>query len=441
MSRIGIGITERNRPEVFAKCLENVKKYMPSGAKLLVVDDNSDLPVKEATVRHDRTWGIARSKNHCLELLDDCDFIFLFDSDCWPKADNWWIPYINSREPHMSYIFTQFAVKTTKPLKDCQEIYRDKNIAAYTHARGCMMYIRKEVLGVVGGLDTSYGGSMYEHGDWSNRIHNAGLTTFKVMDVPESNKLFHSMDEYAEVESSISKADRQANILLNKPKYLKRVNSNKYCEYRIKTNNVILAAYLNDLNDPQTGKKWSNKEKLEPLIKSVKDQKLVILEGSVEPFNPYFQRWLEYFKYLRDHPEIDNVFIVDATDTEMLRNPFEVPLGDNIYVGQEENSLGIPWMLRHNTYPTIRSFVVQNRTKTLLNCGVVGGSRQNLMNLCQDIFNMYFESNKAIGPYEMGVFNMLMYTKYVDKLVHGPEVTTKFKAYETDNKVARFRHK
>ena len=74
---IGIGITTHNRYETFSKTLVEIKRYAPKDAKIVVVDDASDIPVPEATFRFDTNVGIAAGKNKCMELLDECDHLFL----------------------------------------------------------------------------------------------------------------------------------------------------------------------------------------------------------------------------------------------------------------------------------------------------------------------------------------------------------------------------
>lgn len=218
---IGIGITTRNRPEVLANSLIKHDKFLPPSSNIVIVDDSSDIPVPGATYRFDERAGIPRAKNKCLELLQDCDHIFLFDDDCYPIVKDWWKPYVDHMEPHLMYIFTGFGNQT----KGIKEIYRDETTVAYDHVRGCMLYVDRRVLDVIGGFDTTYGIGMYEHTDWTNRIFNAGLTTHRVMDVPDSNKLIHSMDEYQEVMPTFTTEERQQQIRRNRR--IKMQNSGK----------------------------------------------------------------------------------------------------------------------------------------------------------------------------------------------------------------------
>lgn len=236
--KIAICITTRNRPEVFARAIAMQRVYLPKQAKIFVVDDNSSTPMKKLFPTYgDEEWfystrqlGIPRAKNKCLAMADSwgADQIFLFDDDCWPIKRGWETPYIRSKEPHLMY---QFKLPN-KAKNDMRELYRDDKIVAYSHTRGAMIYVDKTVLRKVGGLDPSYGLGMYEHADWTTRIHNAGLTTHRAMDIPGSWNYLYCLDENGEVESSIPDDVRKTSVKQNGPTYLKAKNSAEYKEYR-----------------------------------------------------------------------------------------------------------------------------------------------------------------------------------------------------------------
>lgn len=211
---IGIAIsTVPERDEILKKSLEYHLKFMPNDKIRFHI---------ESDINHD---GVAATKNKCLSKLDSCDHIFLFDDDTYPIAHRWWIPYIESGENHLMY---QFKLPG-KPTSDMSELYRDDKIVSYTHTRGAMLYITKKVLKTVGGLDTRYRNG-FEHPDWTNRIHNAGLTTHRAMDVPGSDRLLYCLDQDGKVESSIKKdvAQRVKNYQL----YKKQWRSKEYMEYK-----------------------------------------------------------------------------------------------------------------------------------------------------------------------------------------------------------------
>jgi len=214
--KIGIGIstTPKRTPYDTARW----EGYIPNNSAGIVINDFG-------------YTGVAITKNRCLSYLYDegCTDIFLFDDDCWPISKEWWKPYVESKEPHLMY---QFKLPG-KPASDMRELYRDDEIVAYSHTRGAMLYVERRVLDVVGGMDTEYGQAMYEHTDWTNRIHNAGLTTYRAMDVVNSDKLIYCLDQDSSIASSISPEVRRNNLINNRDRYKKSKTSKEYKEYRI----------------------------------------------------------------------------------------------------------------------------------------------------------------------------------------------------------------
>lgn len=442
---IGIGITTHNRNQLAAETYAKIAALTPD-AKIVVVDDASKVPVNidGDVYRFDSNVGIARAKNKCLELLADCDHIFLFDDDTYPIAANWWVPYIESNESHLMYCFKDWANGT--PVGDDHIVYTDSKHVAHSHARGCMLYIKHRVLDVVGGMAVQFGKAMDEHGDWSNRIHNAGLTTFKHMDVIDSDLLIHSMDQHQEVSSSISQADRTDGIVRNHALLNERADSTEYAPYG---KDVVIACYFANVMDPQRNQAWfANEKEIDKLKQSVESKgfEFVLIHNCFDAPNrvtisttPYFERWLKEWQYLRDHPEIANVFVVDATDVDMVNNPFTHIKPNTLYVGDEPTQkLNNKWMLTRHLEPSVNRFLRENSDKLLLNCGVVGGDRRIVMDLCKDMYEYHFERRQDLT--EMGIFNKLLYTKYVDRIEYGRHITSLFKKYEavTD---AWFRHK
>ena len=212
---IGIGISTTPNRQLMANTIQHFYENTPPNFGIIVEED------KEYT-------GVAATKNRLLAKLDTYHHIFLFDDDTYPIANEWWKPYMDSEEPHLMY---QFKLPG-KPKSDMKELYRDGKIVAYSHTRGAMIYIKRIVLDVVGGLDEDYGEYGYEHPDWTNRIFNAGLTTHRAMDVPNSKDLLYCLDQDSEIESSVSADIRKTNILKNYNKYKKSRHSREYKDYK-----------------------------------------------------------------------------------------------------------------------------------------------------------------------------------------------------------------
>lgn len=479
--KLAIAITTFNRPEILLRGLREQMKFLPVGpdveARIFIVDDGSTQQVDERKLseilvipnspfesvyfKQIENKGIAAAKNKCLELAEEwgADHIFLYDSDTWPKADDWWKPYVESKEPHLMYIFTKFTVDAPNGhnLSDCVEIYRDSDIVAFNHVRGCMLYLDRSVLDVVGGFDERYGKAMFEHTDFSNRIHNNGLTSFRVMDVPDSHDLIYSMDENREAPSSITRLERQQGLRNNRAMWQASLTSKEYCEFKpakITGRDIVISGYFTNGPDFQRGgKAWTpDPDVIKLLEDSLKkhDVEFVLLHDSLDRPNkvdcqmdPYWNRFFRAYEYLRDHEDVGRVFIVDATDVTMLNNPFaagQMQAG-MIYAGDEAEKLGCRWIREKVSSEPFWSFVIGNRMLPLLNCGIIGGSREDVMMLIHEMLTLYADA-KMRGN-DMVLFNYVMRTRHAGQLVHGTgHINNLFKSYRpTDIGNEWFTHK
>lgn len=443
---IGVGITTHNRNELVASTVAKILAVTPN-ARVVVVDDASTKPVQIDGVevyRFDQNVGIARAKNKCIELLEGCQNIFLFDDDTYPIKDGWYVPYVNSPEHHLMYLFDKWA--SGKPVGDDAVVYSDDQHTAHSHARGCMLYVDSVAVATVGGMDVRFGKAMEEHADWSNRIHNAGLTTFKYMDVINSDQLIYSMDQHQEIATSIARADRVQGIQRNGKLIADRQHSAEFAPYG---KDVVIACYFANVVDPQRGTAWSPDLKaIDKLKRSVEAHgiEFVLIHNCFDLPNkvtitssPYFERWLKEWQYLRDRRDINNVFVVDATDVDMLNNPFDHIKPGVLYVGDEPaETLNNHWLLTKHREPSVNNYLRKNLALPMLNCGVVGGERRLVMDVCREIYMYHF--NNPQDQTEMGIFNKLMHQKYGNMLEYGRHVTTLFKKYEAKSN-AWFRHK
>lgn len=226
-----VAITTRNRREIFERSYGEWKKYLPFGWRLVVVDDASDVPCPVADYRFDSQQGIAKAKNKALSLVDDCRRIFLVDDDVYPVRPDWYVPYINTGLKHMCLSFE----RNSKGRRLSHSVYLKRKTPEYwiyNAPNGCMLYLDNTVLAAVGGMDPTFDIWGYEHVAWSHRIHNAGLTPYPFMDVPDSLKYFHVSDYYGEVPSSVPQADRVRSIRANTPLYEAAKRSSDYIDYK-----------------------------------------------------------------------------------------------------------------------------------------------------------------------------------------------------------------
>lgn len=214
---IGIAVTTvPERKKILNKTLKQIEKYAPDDMFLYVHVDKA-------------YKGIPYAKNACLKELYDagCEYFFLFDDDTYPLKKDWYKPYIESGKNHLMY---QFKLPDSHS-SDMREIYRNKDIVAYSHTRGAMLFCTRKVVDTVGGFDMAYGKGTFEHPDWTNRIYNAGLTTHRAMDVIDSNKLLYCLDQDKKVKSSISTITRTEK-LKNALYYRENRHSKEYKEFK-----------------------------------------------------------------------------------------------------------------------------------------------------------------------------------------------------------------
>lgn len=477
LPKVGIAVTTHNRNAQLTRMLGKLSKVTPKEFTIVVVDDGSKEPVEQATFRFEKNVGIAAAKNKCFELLMDagCDHLFLFDDDCWPKADDWWLPYVESPEPHLAYIFPEYPAEHERRLNDTIEISRDEKHIAWSHQRGCMLYYKRIVLDTVGGMDWAYGVWGFEHGSLADRIFNAGLTTHRYMDVHCSADLIHSMDEHLEIDSTCNSITRADQIKRNSDHHRAQRNSAAFIDYRQRdkakaVTDVVITCYFNGQPDPERGEQWSaDYDKLDTLITSMKPGvQLVVIhdcfspDDAVDSYNikhvrvppitvsPYFARWIYARQYLGRHPEIARVWCVDATDVVMINNPFLEMQPGLLYTGDEQSILASPWMLSKHPAEWLQAFMKGSAPEVLLNAGLLGGERHTVLRFLSYLVGLWEDNKKdvhygkslSVGDSDMALFNYVARQHFKALIKNGRQVNTVFKRYQcTQNVRSWWRHK
>lgn len=468
-SRIGIAITTHQRADVLKRALIQHMKHLPSGTLVFVIDDGSKpaavVPDGVQLLRHETSLGIVASKNSSLSALMDagCEHLFLWDEDAWPIADNWHLPYIESPEPHLAYQFLDLAGRNK--LNDMAELYRDDKHVAYTGQRGVMLYYHRSAIEKVGGFDPVYGRGMYEHPDLALRIHNAGLTSWAFADVVGSEKLIHSMDEHEEGTRSIPRPEREALVKRNVEIFNARRDSGYTGFASYGTNpNLVITTLLTNQPDPQrAGKMKPDPQALQTWADSISGALPIVLADELKEsptgaglfevplvdMSPYFARWLHIYQFLRAHPEYHLVWCTDGTDVEMLREPWGEMDPGKIYVGSEHKTYADEWMKVNHQGTVYRQFLEQHRDEPLLNAGLLGGSRAEVMEFAHRIIRLYYriESHRfwkmETAPatlVDMGAFGVAA-KSFGDRIVTGPKVHTVFKTDGYGKESAWWRHK
>lgn len=190
-------------------------------------------------------------------------------------------------------------------------------------------------------------------------------------------------------------------------------------------------------------------------VKTYQNQNIQFVKVDFDTvLNANVYRYIVYNNFFKAYAdEIKNAFVTDIADVEVIQNPFEQSLfldnPNSLFCGDELEILDNEWMNNHNTHlrNSISDFIDyehQNKAETLLNCGIIGGSIDTMLDLTSKLANIHQTITiNNLTPYtlDMGAFNYIARTQFSDKLIHGAPVNTLFKKYEGKRLDCWFRHK
>lgn len=177
MPNIGIAITTTSARPHHKAYWENIALFSPLcvGMKIKFVHD-----VK----------GVASAKNECLRELKDCDYVFLFDDDCFPIKEGWAQMFIDAHNAtgchHFSYLHDYLHIRKVNQL--------DNGVSYYNNSAGCMMFLTKDVIERVGAFNEAFGLYGYEHVEYSVRCKLAGLAPHHNVCPDDAPDYIYSMD-------------------------------------------------------------------------------------------------------------------------------------------------------------------------------------------------------------------------------------------------------
>jgi hypothetical protein len=447
---VGVAITTHNRPDVLAAALQAWRRHSPH-IPLIVVDDGSEppaiVPAGVTLIRHDTARGIPQAKNRCLAALMELgvEHLFLADNDVYPTHPDWWQHYVASPEPHLQFSWTHS--HGGEPVPGMDVVYADPDLVAYGWSMGCLLYVTAGVVHRVGGMRPEFGLGMNEHIEYSQRIHNAGLSTFVHQNVPDRNTIW-ACDRYGAVPRTLPVESRKALLARNEKLRIALAEDDSFVPYTGHRDSVLTVYFTG--GDPQRGgsRLPADGSALADLTTSlaVHDLSPVVLTdltrlpGGVTVrvgTNPYLQRWIGYRQYLQAHPEVRYVWCVDGTDVRMLNNPFPEMRPGTLYCGWEAETVGCRWMREHAV--NYGDWVTEHGQEMLLNAGVVGGDRQTIIRLCQNIIELWAASDKFDPLEEMTLFNIA--ARRHREVVTGIQVTTLFKSFASNHPTSWWAHK
>lgn len=167
--KIGVGFTTYKRKNVmqkaYAKFMEHtfdtVQEEKDGGIMTThVPKDGNDYKLHVAEDKPSDRKGVAARKNECLRALKDCDYVFLFDDDCYPNKDGWANFFIDSGFNHLLYL------NATHELAGAVS----ESVDVYKECGGVFMFMTKGAIERVGAFNEDYDTWGFEHAGYSVRI-------------------------------------------------------------------------------------------------------------------------------------------------------------------------------------------------------------------------------------------------------------------------------
>jgi len=171
--------------------------------------------------------GVSHARNSCLKHLYDqgCDYMFVFDDDCYPVVGGWENYFVKCHEQSgLNFFILPEAFKDTALSLDEHEIIR------WTGGLCQFAFYTRKLVEEVGYYNNSYDRYGYEDAGYMHRVWHSGLngrasghpSPFRVL------AYIHSEDVYGEnPESNISHEDKQVYIQKNYPIYQEEIRSDR----------------------------------------------------------------------------------------------------------------------------------------------------------------------------------------------------------------------
>lgn len=209
MSKIGIGITTTKNRNIN----NNFFKYITQNIQFYINVDN-------------KMEGVSKGRNNCIKNLyeNGCDYIFLFDDDCYPIMYGWEQYFIDS------FIKSNIHHFTLCNSFGSQLISADPNIIYWDGGLGCFRFMTRELIEKVGYFNTKYDRYGFEDAGYNNRCIRSGICgTGNGYPSPViTNAYIYSEDVYHQNPNvNIVMEDKLKYIERNHPIYTEEINSNQ----------------------------------------------------------------------------------------------------------------------------------------------------------------------------------------------------------------------
>jgi glycosyltransferase involved in cell wall biosynthesis len=202
MTKYGVAIVHYNRPDTLPKVVEGVLDTVPSGTRVVVCDDGSDVApdFKNVITVRGPNLGVAANKNRALWALQDCKYLCILEDDLIPTQKGWFEDYAKAAELSGIHHFCRVQNRIADSLAPEFDTFMAENNLHPTYGpspRGDLTFVTSAVVRIVGAFNPLFRGVGHAHGEWSHRIQRAGLINHpnKWLDISEASAKFEQIGD------------------------------------------------------------------------------------------------------------------------------------------------------------------------------------------------------------------------------------------------------
>jgi len=198
----GIGICTYNRCAQIGELIE-ATLATTKDCKIVVADDGSTDDTAYVVSQFPSViylrgpnLGVAHNKNRALYALQSCRFIAVLEDDLFPTQPGWFEKYREASSLSGIHHFCRVQDKEVEEVipEFGRWMSEEKKLTPIygPSPRGDLTFVTTSVLRTVGGFNPEFMGVGFAHGEWSNRVFNAGLIPHpnKWVDIREARDLF-----------------------------------------------------------------------------------------------------------------------------------------------------------------------------------------------------------------------------------------------------------
>lgn len=359
--KVGIAITTTpSRKDIFDICLENIKRTMPDDCVLYVHNDTEGL-------------GVAKSKNNCISYLmhEGCDYLFLFDDDCWSLEKGFEQVFINSGLHYSCPTFSHWKDGTPYLRGD---IKYGGDVEIYPNAAGVVLFFTRQCIEQVGGMNILYGKYGWEHLGQAHRICNAGLTVAPFLAPKGSFNLFKSLDQEQCIVSTVTNKERKTLIEKTRNIYNLETKSSDWMPYK-KDSYALTFCYGENI-----GEDFENCIVFNDMPKIDTSSRFKSILSNKGKYSGHYKAFSDMQTFLKNYRYyFDEVYITDN---------MKVGINDNLIGAWQIGCMNILWngtIQRakenwHSLPPNIRrQFPMPQGEGRTADCSLIGGKIKDVL--------------------------------------------------------------